>query len=60
MSPEVGRTALAVALFFVFLPALLVLTVPPDSPAFIVSLLSLVVGLAFALVVVVVVRRSSR
>ncbi len=60
MSPEVGRAAFATALFLILLGFGLVLLTPRDSPAFIVSALSLIIGMLLLLVVVVVIRRFSR
>ncbi|MCX7623595.1 MAG: hypothetical protein RMK01_09130 [Thermomicrobium sp.] len=60
MSPEAGRAALASALFVTLLAAGLLLLLPRDSPEFVVALLSLVVGLAFLVVVIVVIHRFTR
>ncbi len=60
MTPEVGRAALATALFLVLLGFGLLLVTPRDSPTFIVSVLSLVIGVIFFLVVLLAIRWLSR
>ncbi len=60
MSPQVGRAAFQLALFFVLLSLGVLLIVPRNSPAFVVSVLSAGIATVFLVAVVIVVRRSSR
>jgi hypothetical protein len=58
MSPELGRAAFRVATFLVMLALGLLFVVPRDSPAFVAAVLSAFIGSLFAVLVIVVVRRS--
>jgi hypothetical protein len=58
MSPEAGKAALSMALFIVIASGALLLIQPPGTAEFVVTVLSLIVGLVFAGVAVLVVRRG--
>ncbi|HEU5088753.1 MAG TPA: hypothetical protein VFT99_14965 [Roseiflexaceae bacterium] len=54
------RGALALAIFLVLMSALMLIGQPADSPEFVVTVLSLVVGLVFLAVVIWAIRRLSK
>lgn len=60
MSPEVGRAGFAMAMFIVVAALALLLVVPRGTAEFAITVVSLVVGLAFLAVIAILVRVSSR
>ncbi|HEU5089081.1 MAG TPA: hypothetical protein VFT99_16610 [Roseiflexaceae bacterium] len=54
------RSALALAIFLVLMSAIMLIGQPTDSPEFVVTVLSLGVGLVFLAVVVWAIRRLSK
>lgn len=58
MSPEAGKAALSIAMFIVVGSGGLLLIQPPGSAEFVVTVMSLVVGLIFAAVAALVIRRG--
>lgn len=60
MSPEAGKAALSIALFIVIGSAGLLLIQPPGTAEFVVTAMSLAIGLIFTGVVVLVVRRGMK
>jgi len=60
VDPSLGKAAFSLALFIVLLAAGMLLLLDRSSPQFAITVFTLLIGLAFAGVVVVVVRRFSR
>ncbi len=60
LSPELGQAAFRIACFLVVVSLGLLLVLDADSAEFIVALITLVIGLAFGAVIVIVARRQSR
>lgn len=60
MSPDAGKAALTIALFIVVASALVLIGQTPGTAEFVVSVMSLVVGLVFTGVVVIVARRGMK
>ena len=60
MNPQAAKAALQLALFVVIAAGLSLLCVRPDSAEFVVTVLSLVVGLMFLGAVAFIIRRYSR
>ena len=60
LSPEAGKLWLRVALFFLIASGALLFFVKPDTPEFVVTVLSFIMGLLFTAIVVVAVVRSNR
>ena len=60
MSPEVGRAGFAMAMFIVVGALVLLLVVPRGTAEFAITVVSLVIGLAFLAVIAILVRVSSR
>ena len=58
--PEAYRAALTVALTFTFLPGLLLLGQRPGTAPFIVTVAALVVGFGFTVLVILLIRLSTR
>ena len=59
MSPEIGRVAFRIAFFLVFVSAGLLFFTSPGSAEFVVSGITLAVGVVFCVLVIIVVRRQS-
>jgi hypothetical protein len=57
---EPFKAALALAIFIVMMASLLLIGQPTDSPEFVITVLSLIVGLVFLGVVMWVIRRFSK
>jgi hypothetical protein len=60
VDPSLGKAAFSLALFIVLLAAGMLLLLDRSSPQFAITVFTLLIGLTFAGVVVVVVRRFSR
>jgi hypothetical protein len=60
ISPEAGQMWFRIAFIIVALSVILLLTLTPGSEAYVVSVMSLVVGLVFMLVLIILIRRSQR
>jgi len=60
LSPEVGRYAFRWAIFIVLLAVGLLLGLRPGTPEFAITLLTLLIGLSFLGVIVVLVRIVGR
>ena len=60
MSPEVGRAAFGIAIFIIVVALGLLLVLPKGTPEFAITLASLLIGLAFLGLVVVMVRVIGR
>ena len=52
MTPQIGRVALGWAMFLVLASVVLLLTLTPGTPEFVVTLFTLCLGLLLALIVV--------
>lgn len=59
VDPGVGKAAFTLALFIVLLAGAMLLFLDPASPQFAITVFTLFIGMAFAGVVVLVVRRFS-
>lgn len=59
IAPEAYRAVLTVALMFVFLPGLLLLGQRPGSAGFLITVATLIVGLAFTLIAVAAIKFSA-
>lgn len=60
LSPEIGRAGFRLALLIALLSGALLVLVPPDSAEFVISALSLLVGLLLLLLIAVLARRAPR
>ncbi len=60
MSPELGQAWFRIAVFITLVSAVLIPFQKPGSAEFVISVVSLVIGLIFIAVVAFVVRRSNR
>ena len=60
VDPSLGKAAFSLALFIVLLAAGMLLLLDRSSPQFAITVFTLLIGLAFAAIVVLVVRRFSR
>lgn len=60
MSPELGKAALQIALWCVIVAAALLPFLPRGSAEFIITAVSLLLGLGFAVLVWFLVRRGSK
>ena len=60
ISPEAGQMWFRIAFIIVILSAILLFTLTPGSEAYIVSAMSLVVGILFMLVLIILIRRSQK
>jgi nitrogen fixation/metabolism regulation signal transduction histidine kinase len=58
MSPELGRSWFRVAVFLTLVSLFLLLVVSPGTAEFYITIATLLVGLVFIAVIVIVVRRS--
>ncbi len=58
MSPQVGRTWFRVAFFITLMAALMLFVVQPGTAEFVIDVTTLVIGLIFMTVIVVIARRS--
>lgn len=59
MNPQLGLAWFRVAIFIAIVSGILALIEPRDSAEFVVSIISLVIGLAFCLLIAVIVKRSN-
>lgn len=60
MSPEIGRAAFGIAIFIIVVALGLLLVLPKGTPEFAITVVSLLIGLAFLGLVVVMVRVIGR
>ncbi len=60
LDPQVGKAALQVSLFIVVLAGGMLLLLTPGTPQYAITVFTLIIGLVFLGLVVVVVRRFSR
>ena len=60
MNPELGQAWFRVALFITLVSAALLIFVQPGTAEFVMTVASLVVGLVFVGIVVVMVKRANR
>lgn len=60
MSPQLGQAAFRIAFFVAFVSGGLLFFLKPGSAEFVVSVVTLVIGLTAILVIAVIVRRSLR
>ncbi len=60
MSPELGQAWFRIAVFITLVSAVLIPFQKPGSAEFVISVVSLMIGLIFIAVVAFVVRRSNR
>ncbi len=60
ISPQLGRVALRIAFFITLVSLVLIFFVEPDSAEFVVTSVTLLIGLAFIALVAFIVRRFSR
>ncbi len=58
MSPEFGRTWFRIAFFITLLAGALLLFQTPGTAEFVITLLTLIIGLVFLLIIVVIVKKS--
>jgi hypothetical protein len=58
MSPDLGRQAFRIAMFFIVMPAGLLFVVQPGSAEFALTVATLVIGVVFAGLVVLLARRA--
>ncbi len=58
MSPQAGQTWFRVAFFITLMSALLLFVVRPGTAEFVIDVTTLVIGLIFMTVIVVIARRS--
>mgnify|MGYP000848186154 FL=1 len=58
MSPELGRTWFRVAVFLTLVSLFLLLVVTPGTAEFYITIATLIVGLVFIALIVIIVRRS--
>ncbi len=60
MSPQLGAAAFKIASFLVVVSIGLLFTLDANSAEFVVTILTLVIGIVFGALVIVIVRRQSR
>jgi uncharacterized membrane protein len=60
LSPQMGQVAFRIAFFLVFVSTILLFFVEPGSAEFVVTGITLLIGLVFGIGVLVIVRRQSR
>jgi hypothetical protein len=60
VDPQVGKAALQISLFIVVMAGGMLLFLTPGSPQFAITVFTLIIGLLFVGLVVVLVRRFSR
>jgi hypothetical protein len=60
LDPQLGKAAMQLSLFIIVLAGGMLLFLSPDSPQFAVTVFTLVIGLFFLGLVVLLVRRFSR
>lgn len=58
MNPELGQAWFRVAIFITLISAVLILFEPRDSAEFVVSFFTLVIGLVFVGIVVILTKRA--
>ena len=60
LDPEMGKAALRLSLFIIVLAGGMLVFLDPGSPQFAITVFTLIIGLAFAALVVVLVQKFSR
>lgn len=60
IGPDAGKAWLGTILFLILVSAGLMLVLPPDSAGFVVSTLSLMVGLLMLVVLIIIVRKTKK
>jgi len=60
VSPHLGRAAFRIAFFIAFVSGALLFFLEPGSAEFVVSVVTLLIGLIFMVAIAVIVRRVSR
>ncbi|NBQ32176.1 MAG: hypothetical protein EBU21_09585 [Proteobacteria bacterium] len=58
MDPQTGRTGIAAALFMIITSMMLIPFQDPDSASFVLSVLTLGMGIIFFVILVIMIRRS--
>ena len=58
MDPQTGRTGIAAALFMIITSMMLIPFQDPDSASFVLSVLTLGMGIIFFVLLVIMIRRS--
>jgi preprotein translocase subunit Sss1 len=59
ISPQLGRAIFRIALYITLVSAVLMLFLKPDSAEFVVTAVTLLIGLVFIVLIVLIVRRLS-
>jgi hypothetical protein len=59
MNPQLGQAWFRVAVFITLLSAILVVIEPRDGAEFVISVASLVIGLVFVALIVILTRRTN-
>lgn len=60
IDPQLGKAALQISLFIIVLAGGMLLFLRPGSPQYVITVFTLIIGLVFFGLVVVLVRRFSR
>ena len=60
ISPQLGQAIFRIAFYITLVPAALMLFLEPDSAEFVVAGVTLLIGLVFIALIVLIVRRFSR
>lgn len=60
MNPELGQAAFRIAMFIIVVAVMLLLVVPRGTAEFAITVVTLVIGLAFVGVLAVLIRLSGR
>ncbi len=60
MDPQTGRAGIAAALFMIITSVMVIPFQDPDSASFVLSVMTLGIGIIFFIILVVVIRRSLR
>jgi len=60
ISPQLGRAIFRIAFYITLVSAVMMLFLKPDSAGFVVAGITLLIGLAFIALIVLIVRRQSR
>jgi len=60
LNPQIGRIAFRIAFFIAFVSAGLMFYVTPGSAEFVVTSVTLAIGVVFCVLIIVVVRHQSR
>lgn len=60
LSPELGKIAFQIGIFLTVIPGLLLLALEPGTAEFVITVITFVLGTVFTLLIVVLVRISTR